>query len=384
LVAQNHQTGVVLHKDVANFLNVIQGETVKAIRSALRDCVQYAKAHDKEHDPTQHVTVLVRTNYQLSRIGQWCEEAKIPCYIKQEGTFYSSAAVRDLYSLLKAYVFPDSCTHLLEYLHSSFGDFDFGDIDSLCQREELSAKQAYLQKRLEACGWQKYKKAFRFRPILSVLREMITEREPVKKYVSKQRYLLSNSGKWNQDELNTQLLIDAKQYEANMDKLFHILRKHFSGEMASLYRIYEFIKLNIATNKTEDEPDIKGNIGCGCVYGMTVHKAKGLEFDTVLLPITNRPFRKEIDTEILIDETCSPKRVGWSYVIWDQQDHNKAALHKCNDNYKECLKKEVFDLDREEARLLYVALTRSIRKLQFFLIGEDAHSWTKLLKGGRT
>jgi ATP-dependent exoDNAse (exonuclease V) beta subunit len=53
---------------------------------------------------------------------------------------------------------------------------------------------------------------------------------------------------------------------------------------------------------------------------------------------------------------------------------------KCNQYYWDCLKKEFNDVNREEARLLYVALTRCIRRLECFVIGNEEHSWAHMLE----
>ena len=381
LVAQNHFAGSVENTKVRNSLPAMCKETLSLIRSALKDCVAYAKANHKENDPSQHVTVLVRTNFQLARIGQWCNEANIPCYIQQEGTFYYSDAVRDFYSLVKAYVYPTVSEHLTELLDSSYAACSQEEFDTIVSKSgDFQDQTAYISELLNKFSFDKYRREFRFRPVLAVLREIVEELKPVRRYTAKRKGVLTAQGGWEADAMNQQLAVEAKQYEANLDKLFHILRKHFSGDMATLSQICEFLKINILTNKNEDEPDVKAAAGCGCVYGMTVHKAKGLEFDTVLIPMTHKPFRKPIDTEIIIDETCTPKRVGWSYVIWNAENTDKADVHKCNNYYNECLSKETFNIDKEEARLLYVALTRSIRKLHYFLIGDDDHSWTQLLE----
>ena len=149
--------------------------------------------------------------------------------------------------------------------------------------------------------------------------------------------------------------------------------------MASLYHIYNFLQIHFLTDKTEDEPDISGEMDCECVYGMTVHKAKGLEFDTVFLPFTHRTFRKDVNTELLLDESVDPPVVGWCKII-SAQGWKEVLDQQCNDHYERCLIKEFDDIDREEARLLYVALTRAIRRLECFVIGNNPHSWANMLE----
>ena len=114
---------------------------------------------------------------------------------------------------------------------------------------------------------------------------------------------------------------------------------------------------------------------------MTVHKAKGLEFDTVVIPLTHRVFRKDVATELILDERTDPPRVGWSRATFEQNSWNTIASHQRNNYYESAVKKEFDDVDREEARLLYVALTRTIRKLECFVIGTEQHSWARMLEG---
>lgn len=380
LVAQKHHPGQCNMRHVRRANNVIQEQTVNKLRETLADCEQHAKATGKTEDPTQHVTVLVRTNYQLSLIGQWCEEAKIPCYIKKEGTFFASQAVRDFYCLVKAYLFPSAPAHLFDYLNSAYTD-TMCDVAEVSQYAPGTTEQlTYLWERLEAHGWEKYHREFRLKPVLSVLREIIDEKKPAAQYIAKRRLQMQNEGDWEESDLEKQLAIEASQYDANLEKLLQMLRKHFSGQMASLYQVNSFLEISIATNRTEDEPDISGQMGCGCVYGMTVHKAKGLEFDTVLLPLTHRVFRKEIATELILDETQTPRRVGWSRVTIKPDTWNEVSSHLCNNYYQDCLVKEFEDVDREEARLLYVALTRAIRRLECFIVGNEQHSWAHMLE----
>lgn len=372
LVPQKHHPGQCNIQRVRKSWSVIRGRTVSKLRELLDDLSRHAASTGEKEDRSQHVMVLVRTNDQLGLIGRWCEEAGIPCYIKKEGTFFSSQAVRDLYCVVKAYVFPSAPVHLFDLLNSSYTAASC-DVDEVSRYAPGSAEQlAYLWDRLKEHGWEKYQREFRLRPVLSVLREMIEERRPTVQYISKRRLLSRREGGWGMEELEQQLAVEAAQYDADLEKLLRILRRNFSGQMVSLYQIWSFLQTSIATNRTEDKPDISGVVGHECVYGMTVHKAKGLEFDTVFLPFTHHVFRQEIATELLLDETKTPKRVGWS--------RSKGDTHQCSSYYEELLEKEFEDVDREEARLLYVALTRAVRRLECFIIGDERHSWAHMLE----
>lgn len=380
LVPQRKHPGRFCVQRVRMRNKVIKEQTVNKLRELLKDHLEYMDAIEEKEDPSHHVTVLTRTNFQLSRIGRWCEEARIPCYIKKEGTFYASQAVRDFYCMVKAYVFPTSTVHLYDYLNSAYTTASI-DAEEISRFAPGSAEQLnYLWERLRDQDRERYHREFRLKPVLSVLRQIIDEKRPVEQYVAKRKSQLRNERQWREDELEQQLAGEASQYEANLEKLLQIIRGKFSGQMVSLYQIYSFLQMSIATNRDEDEPDVSGVLGPGCIYGMTVHKAKGLEFDTVLVPFTHRPFRKEIETELILDEGKKPKRVGWSRVVTVPGTRDEVETHQYNTYYKDCLRKEFEDVDREEARLLYVALTRAIRRLDYFVIGNEQHSWAHMLE----
>lgn len=380
LVPQRKHPGRFCVQRVRMQNKVIKEQTVNKLRELLKDHLKYMDGIEEKDDPSHHVTVLTRTNFQLSRIGRWCEEARIPCYIKKEGTFYSSRAVRDLYCMVKAYVFPSSTVHLYDYLNSTYTNALIDVEEVSCFAPGSTDQLNYLWERLKDQDWERYHREFRLKPVLSVLRQIIDEKRPVEQYVAKRKLQLQNEGQWGKDELEQQLAGEASQYEANLEKLLQILREKFSGQMVSLYQIYSFLQMSIATNRDEDEPDVSGVLGPGCIYGMTVHKAKGLEFDTVLVPFTHRPFRKEIETELILDESKKPRRVGWSRVAVSPGTRDEVETHQYNTYYQDCLRKEFEDVDREEARLLYVALTRAIRRLDCFVIGNEQHSWAHMLE----
>ena len=71
-----------------------------------------------------------------------------------------------------------------------------------------------------------------------------------------------------------------------------ILERNLSGDKVSIYDVYKFLKLNIATNREETEAEVvtdkeQSQNLYRTILCMTVHKAKGLEFDTVILPDLN-------------------------------------------------------------------------------------------------
>ena len=116
--------------------------------------------------------------------------------------------------------------------------------------------------------------------------------------------------------------------------------------------------LELAMQKLYAKPDIEAD---GSVQFLTIHKSKGLEFDTVILPALNRPPRPS-DNELVL----------WQEVMVDHQMHLIAAPHyvkgASNKNATVNIYSYIKSLEKiresnELVRLLYVAATRTERQL---------------------
>jgi ATP-dependent exoDNAse (exonuclease V) beta subunit len=104
----------------------------------------------------------------------------------------------------------------------------------------------------------------------------------------------------------------------------------------------------------------------GIVQIMTIHKAKGLEFDTVLVPGLGRKTMNDSEKLLLWSERTSKKgepylilapiqSIGGEDPIYDYlKKQNKKAAHL------------------EAVRLLYVAATRAKRRLYLFTQNEQS------------
>jgi len=378
LSAQNKLEGHFTGHVSINFPDPRRKKAVEVTKRAYEELMEIygdGEIQDKE----KVIAVLARTNNHVRQLSRWFEDEGIPTYNRQEGTFFSCQAVRDFQCMVKAYLYPTSTVNLFDFINSSYvlGSLDMNGLASVQagSKEQL----AFFENILESSNWGDYRRQFRLMPVLSVIRKIVEESKPVEIYVARRKAELSGDGDWDEESINTQLAIEAMQYEANLEKLLDLVRRSFSGEMASLQQIYNYLKVNVATNQKEDEPDISEKIGGGYVHCMTVHKAKGLEFDTVIVPLTHKTYRRDKETEVLIDQESQPIRVGWSSVKWE--DWNTASEHRCNNHYRDLTDKEMTDISCEEARLLYVALTRSIRRLEFVKVGNLELTWSKLLEG---
>jgi len=116
--------------------------------------------------------------------------------------------------------------------------------------------------------------------------------------------------------------------------------------------------LELAMQKLYAKPDIDAD---GSVQFLTIHKSKGLEFDTVILPALNRPPRPS-DNELVL----------WQEVVVDHQTRLIAAPHYVKGVGKKNATANIYSYikslekireSNELVRLLYVAATRTERQL---------------------
>ncbi len=128
-------------------------------------------------------------------------------------------------------------------------------------------------------------------------------------------------------------------------------------EKLALGNALDFMQLDTAMQKLYAKPDIDAN---DKLQFLTIHGAKGLEFDCVILPALNRPPRNP-DSPLML----------WEELQIDGTPHLLAAPYakKSKDAgiYDYIKQLETARINNETARLLYVAATRTMRKLH--LIG---------------
>ncbi len=122
--------------------------------------------------------------------------------------------------------------------------------------------------------------------------------------------------------------------------------------LASGYFI-DFEQLDIAMQKLYAEPDITEN---DHLQFLTIHKSKGLEFDCVILPALNRKPRDNDAPLMLWEEVQTEHQLQLIAAPYSKTDKQKPSIY----DFLKALESE--RANNETTRLLYVAMTRSIRK----------------------
>lgn len=332
-----------------------------------------SRISEKTITDSDRVTVLTRTNRQLLQISDICEKYKIPAIIRKEGTFFISDAVRDFFAFLQSFIYPDEPAYMFNYLLSPYSEFNgIIDIYKLESADGIKDNIAQeLKKYLSETNWDYYYEQFRTRPVLSVINEVLTSVDAVSAYASIRMNKKTEDG-WNNDSAKMSVQNEASQYVKNTEKLMEILLQRFAGESVSLPAVCEFLKLSIATNREESEPETDIADGYKSLNCMTVHKSKGLEFDTVILPFTDLPFYFGNVTEILLSNDM--KKVGWHVGRGFSSDLR-------NNNYNSIRYEENINATAEEMRILYVAMTRTIRSFRCIIgSNNNDNTWTGMLR----
>lgn len=303
------------------------------------------------------IAILVRDNWQIHEV---LEESKNRSYfIETEvgGDLYQLAPALDLYKLVLALLNPREPEYLFNLITSNYIKMHV-DIQGLHGLEKdiqadklIEVLDAYF---IRICGkkWFDIVKETRIEPVLMLLRNIYEATTPWNKY---------------DDEIANQ-----KFYKANYELVLEKIIKTYSVDYLTLNVLENSLHINILTRQEELARNIEIETDDIRVICTTVHKAKGLEYGTVILPYMGLDIgsmkKAELDVYVEDDKLAYGIKIG--------DDANK----KYNSNYD--ISEEQNERINEESRVLYVALTRAIRNVVWFKDEESKSkvSWQRLME----
>ena len=301
------------------------------------------------------IAILVRTNFQIATI---LRQAK-----NQNDIFIESASNGDLYriqpsidlcKLTAALTNPRNPVYLFALLLSNNVNIKF-PVEKLVGMSD-NEKLEYIVKCLNRfyknvlnLSWSELVFEAQSKPVLMVLRRIYEASKPWKTFSS--------------DE--------AKQlyYRTNYDLVFEDLSKEGKYSYLTLDSINESLHILINMGSERASKSVTDGGDYVRIVCTTVHKSKGLEYDTVIMPITT----DSIDTMRRngLDITYVDGKVGYCFSIEGESMTNEYFY--TND--------EIEEIEMEESRILYVALTRAINKFCWFnKIDSKGNTWGKLLE----
>lgn len=322
------------------------------------------------------IALLCRDNWQAVELRNYLVSRGIPCELSIKGNFYQSPVVLEFRILLEALCNPADNAALLELLETRWsGGISQGQPPVGLDESDFGCWQAKFPKIM---SWND-----RFASVpgdknfvvtdLTTLRLRVQSLSKLSKKISPIDFLFTLGRALSPESCS--LLSDIpgddtelRRYRRGWDHLISTLDSKFGRTPTTLHGLLSWLKLQIATNTTEDEPLNVEDLA-GKVTALTVHKSKGLEFEYVLVPFTDKEFKPR-RRKREIRSTAIRSHNGKKSFLWEWTPGSVNTTFTNSDGSAAWSIDEE-EMIKEEARLLYVALTRSKNQLEVF-VSSDA------------
>ena len=329
------------------------------------------------NDKEKSIAILVRENWQAEMIRLECLKLDSTLKIQTNtgGDLYMSQPALDMMTLINALLHFDEADYLYNLIISNFFNLDIPKSNLLNIREQIQSggwrtkvdekeqvnylisfmNQVLVNSINDAKTWEDIIHSLRFKPILQVLRELYDTLRPW--------YNFSPDDKWKQHyyQLNVDLLFEQLINSCNSDHLtISTLQVHLFNNIAAQVSVNS----RIPALEEKSRP-----IQC-----ITVHKAKGLEYGYVILPFGSTPINhiKKEQLQVSVKKSDSETYIGYSLFPTDASEPIR------NNYYNLDLEKE--EKEREETRILYVAMTRAIKSFSWInLEKKSSLSWQNMI-----
>lgn len=316
---------------------------------------------------TNEICVLTRTNYQAQEFARACKAAGLPCVARLGGEFYKSQPVRDLIALLGALLYSEDPRRLFNLLTSPYSPA-LPDVGEMFRQNGMTDQLLKtLKPWLDRMNWDQWLDRVRIEPIFPLIESLIAQLNPIGRYAARRRAGFQPYVHQLDEKTDIEL------YALNLEKLLGILYDSFKGSYPTLQVVFDFLNNKLKTDTEEelewpqagDFDDENGTPSCR-IEVMTVHQAKGLEFETVFLPFTTFRFERDLsDDDGVFNSVIAENKDKHICVVW-QLMHRGLLLGNSCTGFSGILNQEKEACCREEMRLLYVAMTRAKKNLVYF------------------
>ncbi|MXQ54773.1 UvrD-helicase domain-containing protein [Shimazuella alba] len=302
--------------------------------------------------------ILVRSNRDVEWMVDQCEEWGIACIGQTRGQFFRSRPVREFYQLVRFLLFPRSASTCYALQHSSYGAQTILPTELMEQfSEEKDAFWRSWEKQPDYAYWQSCLQLMRRMPIIPLLEKIVTERNPARCFANRywQRFVDDQA----QDETKFHAWCEQRmyRYQSRLEQLLLLLKGKFSDSIATLFRLEKYLRICMTTDVTENDlpvPEIQQS-DMGAIQCMTVHKAKGQEFDHVVIPMMDGLFYVHARPHVFLNTTETIPKIAYKLQL--------DTMRISNNHFQTYQKEEQEELRAEETRLLYVAMTRARKSL---------------------
>jgi ATP-dependent helicase/nuclease subunit A len=312
----------------------------------------------KLHKPHETIAILVRARSDLKNIIPALKQAGLTYRAIKIDPLGARIVIQDLMALTRALTHPADRVAWLAILRAPWCGLSLNDLWLLAGKFPQHTVVEMLQTQLEFLSADGQKRLARVLPIIT---SKLSERQryPLSQWVESTWLLLGGPA------CLTQIadLDDVKAY-------FNLLEKLDDGGSLSSPEL-----LTDEVNKLFATPNNNTDSDCQI---MTIHNAKGLEFDTVILPHLEKQPPHEKEQLLLWME--KPKKDSQNRLILAPMRAIGADKDPTYDHIKH---QHAAKTDHEIGRLLYVAATRAKKHLHLFLthFSENADQDPKAAKG---
>lgn len=327
--------------------------------------IQAVEKQDNEVSADAKIAVLCRTNKEVDQLARVLDNNgyKGKYSAAKSGSLFQSDAAKDLVKLMQVLLNPANQMYHLAAANTPY--FYTNDLPTdILEKLDHSVNLFSLSQQKLLAELLNKKKHY---PFLSILRMLLLPTSSLSDdhgidfdYSLYHRYL--------QDQLGTKDNFNKyrNNYFNELNLIIEKISQTFGSESYSLVDIAEWLNLQINTN-TVDDMNLK-NQETGKIILTTIHKAKGLEYEAVIIPLTHQPIWM--------------RSVGF-HLDYHQKEF-ASNLNKKNiaPGYKAFGSEETKELIAEESRVLYVAMTRAKESLTLFLPKRiQGNSFACLLEG---
>lgn len=280
------------------------------------------------------IALLVRYNRHINSIINESEKYGIHIKTMGGGDLYRLPSSLDLYRLVMAITHPYNKVYLANLIRSRYVQLNvdlagISGYDDTKKTDELVYLLDEFFMLHMGKDWDKIVRDFETRPVLVALRDIY---EITKPWV----HIL------DEDE--------QKKYRENFECLVEKITQEYSREYLTIGKIQEFLEINITTRQEEESRSHTSETNEIQVICTTIHKSKGLEYGTVIVPYTS-------------DDITNIYRGGLNVNLVDGKISYCISVDNRNSDFSEGFDEalEIREHMSEESRILYVAMTRAIR-----------------------
>ncbi|SEQ57328.1 ATP-dependent exoDNAse (exonuclease V) beta subunit (contains helicase and exonuclease domains) [Solimonas aquatica] len=294
----------------------------------------------READAQASIAVLVRSRTHLDELVPALRAAGLAYQAVDLESLASRPVIEDLRALTRALLHPADRIAWLALLRAPYCGLRLAELLALCEDLPPQASlRAALQEEARLARLSAEARA-RLGRCLLVLDETLAQagRKPLRRWVESAWLALGGPAVLREPRD----LADAQQFFACLEQL------------APGPQLDDFERLDLALHKLKATPDPSADERLSL---MTMHKAKGLEFDVVIVPGLSRTTRSDSRPSIIYSRRISAAREQLLLAPVQARGQEREPIYEYI-RAREAEKQRI-----EDARLLYVAATRARRQL---------------------